>query len=538
MANEVKKLLDTEALRAIKTYVDTYSGKVDDVQIKVGQGAAESIVSNKIATIPVTDTYNADGTTIVDGRAIAAALGTLDVPSSGTGAITGFGTGKTLSSLYETDGKIAATFQNIQITESQVTDLTTHLSNKQPLDADLTAIAAISGTGFLKRTGDNTWALDTLTGAMTFVGVSTTDPTSSSGATVEGHSTWKKGEVVIYKRSGESGYEEYIATANDNSHWEILGDADSYALKTVTISAGSGLSGGGTLEANRTISHAVPSGAATKTSGFYKFSTDGFGHVNGTTAVAKSDLTGLGVADDSLVLHNTGDEAFTGIKSASANGSDPGGVTATKVAPSVTSTYGVTTEGLWAYNDYNSGTGHIINKTTFNYNGIDINLTGATGDYHYALTFPLKNGTLAVTDDITLTGVQIGGSDLTITNKKVNIITNSTYNASTNKIATMSDIPSLSGYVTGSSLTSDNIIIGNGGSAVKDSGIAKSRIPTTTEKSNWNASVYDIKVIQTGSENDLYQKIQKSVCSATTTYSDVITTCSYNDAWTILTTNA
>lgn len=36
--------------------------------------------------------------------------------------VTGMGAGKTLATLTETDGKIAATFQNIQITKSQVTD--------------------------------------------------------------------------------------------------------------------------------------------------------------------------------------------------------------------------------------------------------------------------------------------------------------------------------------------------------------------------------------------------------------------------------
>lgn len=50
------------------------------------------------------------------------ALGTLDVPSTGTGAITGFGAGKTLATLTETDGKIAATFQDISITASQISD--------------------------------------------------------------------------------------------------------------------------------------------------------------------------------------------------------------------------------------------------------------------------------------------------------------------------------------------------------------------------------------------------------------------------------
>ena len=48
--------------------------------------------------------------------AISTAIGGLDVTTSGAGA------GKTLSALTETDGKISATFQNISITKSQVSD--------------------------------------------------------------------------------------------------------------------------------------------------------------------------------------------------------------------------------------------------------------------------------------------------------------------------------------------------------------------------------------------------------------------------------
>lgn len=51
------------------------------------------------------------------------AIKALDVPASGTGAITGFGAGKTLASLTETDGKVNATFQDIDIVRSQVSDL-------------------------------------------------------------------------------------------------------------------------------------------------------------------------------------------------------------------------------------------------------------------------------------------------------------------------------------------------------------------------------------------------------------------------------
>lgn len=53
----------------------------------------------------------------------------------------------------------------------------------QPLDADLTAIAALTGTGILKRTGSNTWALDTETYLSTTTASSTYLSQSSASST-------------------------------------------------------------------------------------------------------------------------------------------------------------------------------------------------------------------------------------------------------------------------------------------------------------------------------------------------------------------
>lgn len=91
-----------------------------------------------------------------------------------------------------------------------------------------------------------------LTGAMHFVGVSTTDPKGETGATVEGHTKWAAGDVVLY------GDKEYVLKASTNtaSNWVELGDEGSHALKTIKVNAGGGLTGGGDLSANRTISHA------------------------------------------------------------------------------------------------------------------------------------------------------------------------------------------------------------------------------------------------------------------------------------------
>lgn len=66
--------------------------------------------------------------------------------------------------------------------------------------------------------------LEGLTGAMHFIGTSTTDPVGESGATVEGHETFKAGDVCLF------GDKEYVY--NDvTSKWVELGDEGSHATK-------------------------------------------------------------------------------------------------------------------------------------------------------------------------------------------------------------------------------------------------------------------------------------------------------------------
>lgn len=70
---------------------------------------------------------------------------------------------------------------------------------------------------------------------------STTNPVVIDGSSY----TAKKGDVVLYDGK------EYLWAG---SAWEQLGDEASWALKTTSIFAGTGLEGGGTLASNRTIS--------------------------------------------------------------------------------------------------------------------------------------------------------------------------------------------------------------------------------------------------------------------------------------------
>ena len=56
--------------------------------------------------------------------------------------------------------------------------------------------------------------------------------------------------------------------------------------------------------------HPAIAGAAAKTSGFYKIATDGYGHVNGTAAVTKTDITKLGIPDANTIVSTSTNEGL------------------------------------------------------------------------------------------------------------------------------------------------------------------------------------------------------------------------------------
>ena len=72
-----------------------------------------------------------------------------------------------------------------------------------------------------------------LAGAMHFVGVSTTDPKGTTGATVSGHTKWAAGDVVIF------GNKEFVLDKAENkaANWHELGDESIYAVKGSIVNA-------------------------------------------------------------------------------------------------------------------------------------------------------------------------------------------------------------------------------------------------------------------------------------------------------------
>ena len=196
-----------------------------------------ALVANDIPTL--TTAKLSDFATAVDGRidtkvgdigesadvadfvtgSIDTAIGTLNL-----NAVTA-GTGQVIGQIQQTDGAVTAQLKTLTaddipaIPQSKVTDLTTTLAGKQDVVVFNTTYDPSSNKAATMQ--DITTAVAGLSGAMHYVGESTTDP-STGTATVEGHEDWVAGDVVTYNAK------EYVY---DGENWRELGDESSYAIK-------------------------------------------------------------------------------------------------------------------------------------------------------------------------------------------------------------------------------------------------------------------------------------------------------------------
>lgn len=133
-----------------------------------------------------------------------------------------------------------------------------------------------------------------LSGAMTFVGVTIT--AISTGSTqneidLDDSTTYtaKKGDVVIY------GNKEFVWVG---SKWQELGDEQSFALKSITVTGTGYLTGGGSLEANRTID--IATSVKTKID-------------NGDAALTKANALETNLANNYPTKNGTGASGTWGI---------------------------------------------------------------------------------------------------------------------------------------------------------------------------------------------------------------------------------
>lgn len=129
-----------------------------------------------------------------------------------------------VSAVSEEDGKITVTRRALvaddipEIAQSKVTGLTTALAGKQ--DTLVFNTAYDGSTNKVATMTDVTNAVAGLSGAMHYIGESTTDPATE--VTVSGVDEFAKGDVVTYNAK------EYVY---DGATWRELGDESSFAVK-------------------------------------------------------------------------------------------------------------------------------------------------------------------------------------------------------------------------------------------------------------------------------------------------------------------
>ena len=197
---------------------------------------------NTDTTYTVDQTYNSSGSNPISGSGVADAISDLDITTINNT------TGKTVATISEQDGIVGATFQDIEVAESQVTNLTTDLAAKAPIN-NPTFTGTVTVPATTEQSGDNTPATKAyvdsknagLTGAMHYIdapnvtftvteNTPTQDdpnplPTITVGGTYPANYTPAPGDVIVYQ------HKEFVYTGSTNG-WRLFGDEGSYALKT------------------------------------------------------------------------------------------------------------------------------------------------------------------------------------------------------------------------------------------------------------------------------------------------------------------
>lgn len=141
------------------------------------------------------------------------------------------GAKEVIGTIKQENGVVTATKKTLtdadipEIPTSKVTNLDTTLAGKQDTLTFNTAYNADTNKAATMTDVQN--AVSGLSGAMHYVGESTTNP-STGTATVEGHEDWAAGDVVTYQSK------EYVY---DGENWRELGDESSFAVKGSIVDA-------------------------------------------------------------------------------------------------------------------------------------------------------------------------------------------------------------------------------------------------------------------------------------------------------------
>lgn len=343
--------------------------------------------SEKLNGQSLTSTYSSTGTAPITGAAVASAIGTLDGTVSGSPSAS-----KTLTAFSQTDGKVSATFGNISITKSQVSDFPT----LGTAAAKNYTTSVSSGSADLVTSGAVWTAIDNLPEPMVFkgsLGTGGTITTLPVDGTAKVGDTYKVITAGTYASKAAKVGDTFICLTKTSSAntWELIpsGDEPSGTVTSVGISNGGGLSVSGspiTSSGTITISHAdTSSQASVNNSGrtyIQDITLDTYGHVTGiasaTETVVNTDryVNSAAFAHDStndnvkMTLTRAGSDTATVTAnipkvSSSSSGVVPKGAT---VSSQSQTTKFLREDGTWAvpsYTIYTAGTGLTLSGTQF-----------------------------------------------------------------------------------------------------------------------------------------------------------------------------
>lgn len=182
-----------DALAPVSAQVDTNKAAIETLN-GTGTGSVSKAITDKVSTLSNTD------------AAVA---------------------GQFVTEVKETDGIVAVKRAKLAasdipaLTHDKISDWGTELAKKQDTLTIADSYNAETNPVATKKTVTD--AVAGLSGAMHFIGQSTTDPTLPAGPTIEGVASYAAGDVVTF------GTKEYVK--DKNGTWVLLGDEGSYAVK-------------------------------------------------------------------------------------------------------------------------------------------------------------------------------------------------------------------------------------------------------------------------------------------------------------------
>lgn len=272
---------------------------------KVAAAASTTYVDEAVASVEISPAGTSYGT-IKSGGAATISNGVITSVSADKVAksltIKGNGTGITFNGSAAKNVNIVGS-GTVSVTGNTSGTITitgsahpTSLKNPNALTVDVNGTTT-TYDGSSAKTVEITAEKLGLSSAMQFGGVVTTLPSTSTAGTV----------VLM-------GNKEYVYSTNNT--WIELGDEGSHALKTIKVSAGSGLTGGGTLASDITIAHSntVTAGTAKGGSGALtaggtftvpSISYDANGHITSATTTTYTLPVGVNAGN---ITQTTGDE--------------------------------------------------------------------------------------------------------------------------------------------------------------------------------------------------------------------------------------